>query len=151
MAQSSIKDSHKNLILNSAIGFLGVLLLILVSALVFRFMYPRIVSERVAQDPALISNIIQMEVLNGAGVPGLATQFTNSLRQFGFDVVETGNFDHFNVEKTIVISRSGHLENARRVAQSIGISNQQIIREESPDYYLDVTLVIGADFETLNL
>ena len=151
MAQSSFNDSQKNLILNSAIGFLGVLLLVLVSALIFRFMYPRIVSERVVQDPALISNIIQMEVLNGAGIPGLATQFTTSLRQFGFDVVETGNFDHFNVERTIVISRSGQMENARRVAQSIGITSQHIIREESPDYYLDVTLVIGADFESLNL
>lgn len=151
MAQSSLNESQKNLLLNSAIGFLGVLLFILITALALRIIYPRIVSERVAPDPALISNVIQMEVLNGAGIPGLATQFTTSLRQFGFDVVETGNFDHFDVEKTIVISRSGKMENARRVAQAIGVSDQQIIREESPDFYLDVTLVIGSDFESLNL
>lgn len=151
MAQSSLNDSQKNLLLNSAIGFLGILLLILITALVLRIIYPRIVSERVTPDSSLISNVIQMEVLNGAGIPGLATQFTTSLRQFGFDVVETGNFDHFNVEKTLVISRSGKMENARRVAQAIGVNDQQIIREESPDFYLDVTLVIGSDFESLNL
>lgn len=151
MAKTALNDSQKNLLLNSAIGFLSVLLLILIIALATRLIFPRIVSERAAQDPALISEVIQIEVLNGAGIPGLATRFTSSLRQFGFDVVETGNFDHFNVTNTLVISRNGEMENARRVARAIGISEQFILREESPDFYLDVTLVIGADFESLNL
>lgn len=151
MAAPSSEDNRKNLLLNSAIGFLGVLLAILLIALATRLLYPRIVSERTVQDPSLISNVIQLEVLNGAGVPGLATRYTGSLRQFGFDVVETGNFDHFNVNKTFVISRSGHMENARRVASAIGIKEDQVLREQSDDFYLDVTLVIGADFETLNL
>jgi hypothetical protein len=151
MVPTQLNESQKNNLLNSAIGFLGVLLLILSIALITRFIYPRIASERVAEDPALISNIIQMQVLNGAGVPGLATRYTGSLRQYGFDVVETGNFDHFNVENTIVISRNGRMENARRVARAIGVSEQYIIREESPDFYLDITLVIGADYNNLNL
>lgn len=151
MAKTALNDSQKNLLLNSAIGFLSVLLLILIIALATRLIFPRIVSERSVQDPALISDVIQMEVLNGAGIPGLATRYTSSLRQFGFDVVETGNFDHFNVINSMVISRNGEMENARRVARAIGISEQFILREESPDFYLDVTLVIGADFESLNL
>lgn len=151
MAASSSEESRKNLLLNSAIGFLGVLLVILLLALATRLLYPRIVSERTAQDPSLISQVIQLEVLNGAGVPGLATRYTGSLREFGFDVVETGNFDHFNVHKTFVISRSGQMENARRVARAIGIKEDQVLREQSDDFYLDVTLVIGADFESLNL
>lgn len=151
MDQPTLKDSQKTLLLNSAIGFLGVLLLLLIIALATRLIYPRIINDRVETDQALISEIIQMEVLNGCGVPGLATRYTGSLREFGFDVVETGNFDHFNLENSIIISRSGHMENARRVANAIGIPEQQILREESPDYYLDVTLVIGADYETLNL
>jgi hypothetical protein len=151
MAKTALNDSQKNLLLNSAIGFLSVLLLILIIALATRLIFPRIVSERTVQDPALISDVIQMEVLNGAGIPGLATRYTSSLRQFGFDVVETGNFDHFNVTNSMVISRNGEMENARRVARAIGISEQFILREESPDFYLDVTLVIGADFESLNL
>ena len=151
MSKTALNDSQRNLLLNSAIGFLSVLLLILIVALSSRFIFPRIVSDRAAIDPALISDVIQMEVLNGAGIPGLATRYTSSLRQFGFDVVETGNFDHFNVYNSMVISRNGEMENARRVARAIGISEQFILREESPDFYLDVTLVIGADFESLNL
>lgn len=151
MTQETQKDQTKNLILNSVIGFLSILLILLLFALGTRILYPRIVSERAIQDPALISNVIQMEVLNGVGVSGLATQFTGALRQFGFDVVETGNFDHFEVPNTLVISRNGQIENARRVARAIGIDEQYILREESSEFYLDVTLVIGNDFENLNL
>ena len=114
-------------------------------------LYPRIITERVSIDPALVSNVIQLEVLNGCGVPGIATRFTDSLRGYGFDVVETGNFDHFNVEKSFVISRGGQMENALRVAKAIGIPEQNVIREASPDFFLDVTLIIGSDFESLNL
>ena len=151
MAPTQLNESQKNNLLNSAIGFLGVLLLILLAALATRFVFPRIANERVSEDPTLISSVIQMQVLNGAGVPGLATRYTGSLRQYGFDVVETGNFDHFNVENTFVISRNGQMENAQRVARAIGVSEQYILREESPDFYLDITLVIGADYESLNL
>lgn len=151
MANTPLSDSQKNLLLNSAIGFLGVLLFILLTALATRMIYPRILSDRSQTDPDIISNIIQLEVLNGCGVNGLATQYTGSLRQFGFDVVENGNFDHFNVQKSLVISRNGNMENARRVAKAIGIEESQILREESPDFYLDVTLIIGSDYEELNL
>lgn len=151
MAKKRSENHQNHLFLNVAIGFLGVLLLILLVAIGTRFLYPRIVTERVSTDPALVSNVIQLEVLNGCGISGIATRFTDRLREYGFDVVESGNFDHFNVDQSFVISRSGHLENALRVANAIGISEQNIIREESPDYYLDVTIVIGSDFESLNL
>jgi hypothetical protein len=151
MNQENRSDQTNNLILNAVIGFLSVLLLILLFALGTRLLYPRIVNERAVQDPALISTVIQMEVLNGVGIPGLANQFTGTLRNFGFDVVETGNFDHFEVPNTLVISRNGQIENARRVARAIGVQDQFILREESPEYYLDVTLIIGSDFEKLNL
>jgi len=151
MSQNNRSEQTSNLLLNSVIGFLSVLLIILLFALGARLLYPRIASDRAEEDPTLISAVIQMEVLNGVGLSGLATQFTGSLRQYGFDVVETGNYDHFNVPNTLVISRSGRMENARRVAEAIGVEDQYILREEAPEFYLDVTLVIGADYEQLNL
>jgi len=144
-------QEQKSFALNAAIGFLSVLLFILILALLTRIVYPRIMNERAEEDPVLISSIIQLEVLNGCGIPGLATKYTSSLRQFGFDVVETGNFDNFDLEKTLIISRTGNMENARRVAQALGVPNSQIIREESSDFYLDVTLVLGSDYSSLNL
>ena len=151
MAKSPAHDSSNPLLLNAAIGFLSVLFVILLLALASRFLYPRIVAERTSEDPALISRVIQLEVLNGCGVSGIANRFTDTLRSFGFDVVETGNFDHFNVQNTKVISRSGNMEDARRIADILGIDPEHVIREESPDFFLDVTLIIGEDFESLNL
>lgn len=146
------KGTEKStLLLNSAIGFLGFLLFILLFSLITRLLYPRIVSDRAEQDPELISNVIQLEVLNGCGVPGLATAYTGTLRGYGFDVVETGNFDHFNIEKTFVIARNNQMENAKRVASALGIDEKNILRETSGEYYLDVTLIMGSDYETLNL
>jgi hypothetical protein len=138
------------LLLNAAIGFLSVLLIALLIALGTRVIYPRILNTRVEANSQLISNVIQIEVLNGCGVAGIANRYTSVLRKNGFDVVETGNFDHFNLEQTIVISRSGVMENARQIASALGISEENILREESPDFYLDVTVVIGHDFEQLN-
>lgn len=151
MSNISKEDSSKHLFLNSVIGFLGVLLLILLVALFSRILYPRIVTDRAQEDPALISEVIQLEVLNGCGITGIATRFTDKLREYGFDVVETGNYDHFDVSNTFVISRSGQMENAYRVADALGISHQQVLREQAPEFYLDVTLIIGSDYETLNL
>lgn len=150
MANIPNEDNSKHLLLNSVIGFLSVLLIVLLVALFSRIFYPRIIADRDQKDPALISDVIQLEVLNGCGVSGIATKFTDKLREYGFDVVETGNYDHFDVSNSFVISRNGRMENANRVASALGISQEQIIREQSPDFYLDVTLIIGSDYESLN-
>ncbi len=153
MAETSPESSEstvKNLFLNAAIGFLSVLLIALLFALATRVIYPRLLNTRAEANSQLISEIIQIEVLNGCGISGVANRYTGVLRKNGFDVVETGNFDHFNLEETIIISRSGVMENARQVASALGVSEMNILREESPDYFLDVTVVIGHDFEQLN-
>ncbi len=143
-------SSINHLLLNAAIGFLSVLLIALLIALGTRVLYPRILNTRAEANSQLISNVIQIEVLNGCGVAGIANRYTSVLRKNGFDVVETGNFDHFNLEETIVISRSGVMDNAFQIANALGVNERNIIREESPDFYLDVTVVIGHDFEQLN-
>ncbi|WP_018128563.1 LytR C-terminal domain-containing protein [Balneola vulgaris] len=141
--------SPNPLYLNAAIAFLSVLLLGLLIALATRIIYPRVFNERADQSTELIGRIIQLEVLNGCGVPGIANNFTGLLRDNGFDVVETGNFERFDVQETMVISRSSSLDNARRVALALGVSEENIIREESPHFYLDVTVVLGSDYEKL--
>tara|TARA_R110000868_G_scaffold235273_1_gene489008 strand:+ start:4095 stop:4562 length:468 start_codon:yes stop_codon:yes gene_type:complete len=143
-------SSIEGLFLNAAIGFLSILLIVLLVALSTRIIYPRIFNQRAEAKSQLISEIIQIEVLNGCGIAGIANAYTGVLRSNGFDVVETGNFDHFELKETIVISRSGVLDNAKRVASALGINEINVIREESPDYFLDVTVVIGHDYEQLN-
>ncbi|GAB5407778.1 MAG: hypothetical protein BalsKO_01430 [Balneolaceae bacterium] len=153
MGENQTDKSSSNvegLFLNAAIGFLSILLIVLLVALSTRIIYPRIFNQRAEAKSQLISEIIQIEVLNGCGIAGIANAYTGVLRSNGFDVVETGNFDHFDLEETIVISRSGVLDNAKRVASALGVKEINVIREESPDYFLDVTVVIGHDYEQLN-
>ncbi|MCA1801759.1 MAG: LytR C-terminal domain-containing protein [Rhodothermaceae bacterium] len=146
-----MSKKKQTFLLNTLIGFLSVLLLVLIVALLTRFIYPRVSTDRTDHLSHLISEVIQIEVLNGCGVPGIATRFTNALRNNGFDVVDSGNFESFDVRETIVIDRSGNLDHAIRIARSLGISEQNIIRETSPNFYLDATVVIGADYEKLKL
>jgi hypothetical protein len=152
MADKDGKSSSgtNELFLNAAIGFLSVLLIVLVAALFTRVIYPRIFNERAELQSELISEIIQIEVLNGCGISGIANSYTGLLRKNGFDVVETGNFETFDLQETIIISRSGVMDNAYRVANALGVSQANVIRESSPDFYLDVSVIIGHDFEKLN-
>lgn len=152
MADTDEKRSSgtNELYLNAAIGFLSFLLLVLAISLFTRIIYPRIFNERSESQAELISEIIQIEVLNGCGVPGIANAYTGLLRTNGFDVVETGNFESFDLQETIVISRSGVMDNAYRVANALGVSKENVIRESSPDFFLDVSVVIGHDYEKLN-
>lgn len=144
-------DNSNNFALNAVIGFLSLLLCLLIFGLFSRLVYPRIQTQRSDDQTELVSDVIQLEVLNGAGVAGLADRFTSTLRQNGFDVVETGNFDNFDMERTTVIARTYNKDNAERVAQALGISDAQILVEASDDYYLDATVVIGSDYNSLKL
>ncbi len=137
--------------LNASIGILSVILFVLVAALISRVVYPRVLPERTDYETHLISNVIQIEVLNGYGEAGIATRYTNKLRNLGFDVVHSGNFESYDLEHTVVIARSNNKENARRVAQALGIDPRNILTETSPYYYLDATVVLGADHHLLKL
>lgn len=144
------KNSETNsFALNASIGFLSLLLALLIFGLFTRIIYPRIENQRTANNPELIGNIIQLEVLNGCGVPGLANNFTSVLRKNGFDVVETGNFKNFDMQNTVVIARTFDSENALRVADALGIAKEHVFIEASEDFYLDATVVIGSDYKSL--
>ena len=90
---------------------------------------------------------IQVEVLNGCGVPGIADQFTDLLRTKKFDVVSTGNYRTFNIDDSIIIDRNGNIKHAKLLAEAIGIDKKHVIEQENKDYFLDVTLIIGKDYK----
>ena len=93
--------------------------------------------------------VILVEVLNGCGVTGIADRITDSLRVKNVDVVNTGNYRSFDIDNTIVIDRTGNLTSAKYVAQSIGINERQIIQQKNKNYFLDVTVIVGKDYNQL--
>ncbi|QXD17156.1 LytR C-terminal domain-containing protein [Rhodocaloribacter litoris] len=135
--------------LNVALVVAGAALLLLLYALVARFLFPRTDPVREANPAGLVGEIIQVEVRNGCGVSGLAAQAMHYLRDHGFDVVEVGDHTSFDEAHSFVVDRVGDLEAARKVAHALGIPESRVRQEIRPDYYLDASVVIGKDYATL--
>ncbi len=87
---------------------------------------------------------IRVEVLNGAGVDGLAWRATERLRERGFDVVYFGNAESFGRDTSVAIARLDSLEPARRVADALGI--RHVVDRRDENLYLDVTVILGRDW-----
>lgn len=141
------KKSFSGLFVNIIILLLTVIIVFMLYSLYLKF------DTGIKQDSHLAyknkNHILQVEVLNGCGVSGVADKFTGYLRKHNFDVVQTGNYISFDVEKSIVIDRTGNMNNACKVADSLGISRSNVIQQVNPNYFLDVSLIIGKDFNNL--
>ncbi len=133
--------------LNALIVFLGIVVLYLVYALVYRQ-----IPHSEESLPTVIDTtkqIYQVEVLNGSGAKGVAAKFTSYLRKNGYDVVDIRNYKSFNIKETFVIDRTGNLSVAKELAGKLGISEKNIIQEINPDYFVIVSIVIGKDHNQL--
>ena len=92
---------------------------------------------------------IQLDVLNGSGEAKLAQRLTDYLRARGFDVVEMGNYKSSDVEASFVLDRAGNLETAKQVAEALGIPEERVQQQIDKTLYLDVSVVIGKDYQRL--
>jgi anionic cell wall polymer biosynthesis LytR-Cps2A-Psr (LCP) family protein len=90
---------------------------------------------------------VTLEVLNGTQVTGLAARAANIFRSFGYDIITIGNADSGDYLKTVVLDRRGKLEPARRVAELIKCERVYTRPEEEVDVSIDVTLILGSDFD----
>lgn len=140
----------KNLLLNIIIILLGVTVFFLLYSFVSNSFVNKSVEWKTETNGRTErGEIIQLEVLNGCGVSGVAQKFTDHLRDRNFDVVQSSNYQTFDVEKSLVIDRTGDVESAKKVAYALGISEKNIIQQINTDYYLHVSVVIGKDFQEL--
>ncbi len=140
------RTGWSNVVLNVTMVVLGLAVLVLLYALIRSTLVPS------PEAPAEVEpgrDIIQVEIRNGCGVSGLAEGMRQFLRQEGFDVVEVGNHSSFNEAQTFVVDRVGNLEAARRVAASLGLSEERVKQELRQDYFLDASVIIGQDYATL--
>lgn len=135
--------------MNIVLVVLGFTAILLAYGMVMRLAAPRVDPVREANPAQLVGEIIQVEVRNGCGISGLAARTTMYLRRRGFDVVEVGDYTSFDEEHSIVIDRVGDLASAKKVANALGISEERVEQDIRPDYFLDASVVIGKDFETL--
>lgn len=141
MAEARRSDA----LLNVALAVGAVVVLALAYGLVSRVFTPRTTPTRAGAEMSRV----QVEVLNAAGVDGLAGRTTDYLRRRGFDVVEVGNGPRRDT--TTVLVRSGTALDARHVAQALGLGDSRVVTGgPTTDYSLDVTLFVGADYPSLS-
>jgi hypothetical protein len=146
---ASWHDRVRNGLLNAALLVGGLALMILLYGLVTRTLVPPASPERPDASTELVGTIIQVEVRNGAGVDHLAAEATHFLRERGFDVVDVGNYETFQQERSIVIDRVGDPAAARKVAEALGLPPSRVRQDIRRQYYLDASVVIGRDYKQL--
>lgn len=90
---------------------------------------------------------LNLQILNGTSIPGLAARTKELYQSYGFQNVTVGNANATGVEKTTVIDHKGSQAAAQRVADIIRARSivKQPVDPSNPD--IDVTIVLGSDFD----
>ncbi len=84
-----------------------------------------------------------VEVMNGAGIDGLAAATTRRLRALGFDVVYYGTAAADSHAVTRLLARRGDTTAARAVRTVLGFG--VVVDEPDPRRLVDVTVLLGRD------
>lgn len=97
---------------------------------------------------------LKVEVFNACGVKNVAKMMTDFLRDNNVDVVYYGNYlvnnRIYSIHKTLVIDRKHeNRRSARRIAKMIDVKEKYVIHQLSPEREVDVTILIGKDYNAL--
>jgi len=106
--------------------------------------YGFLIRKSIARPPAEF----RIEILNGTGVKGVAQRAAENARKKGIDVFHVGNADNFGYEESILIGRKETCD-LDVLGQMLGCRNS-IVQLKS-DSFVDATLILGADYRSLNL
>lgn len=146
--ENSNSKSDSSLVLNVIIVVLSLLILFLGYSLISQL--STVFDKEITTEQVQISNQqIQIEVLNGCGVAGVADSLTEFLRNKGFDVVNKGNYSSFNVDETLLIDRSDNLPKVKILADILGVKKNNVIKQINDQYFLDISLIVGKDYKTI--
>jgi hypothetical protein len=149
------KKSIFNYLLNITIIILGVICVYLIFSLVTSTFLNKSKTVKDVKDSTktTVTNqpnlSIQVDVQNGTGENRIGAIFRDYLKKKGYDVVNLDNYKSNDVDKTIIIDRTGDTRKAQRIAEVLGVSGRNIIQQINRDLYLDATIVIGKDYTEL--
>lgn len=97
--------------------------------------------KRVPEESATI------EVLNGAGVPGLAAQMAALLKEQGFEVVAIDNADRSDYAETLIVDYANNTQTVAVLAQLLNVAERNIRRETGSQTGAgNLRILVGRDF-----
>jgi len=137
--------------LNFIIILLFVITVIFLMSFINKIVKNETITPEVPETQKIITQeVIQLNILNGCGVSGLASKAKLYLRERGFDIVEIGNSAQ-QYNKTTIIDRLGDKESVRRLANAVGVPDSTIVTEIDSSLFLRATLIIGNDYKNLKI
>ncbi|MDD5457005.1 MAG: LCP family protein [Candidatus Margulisbacteria bacterium] len=92
---------------------------------------------------------VSIEVLNGNGEPGIASKVAGKLKARGAIVPRVGEAAHHNYQNTVVVDWKGRTEEALELAKALNINPSYIVTYYLPKKTLDITVVVGKDWDSL--
>jgi polyisoprenyl-teichoic acid--peptidoglycan teichoic acid transferase len=92
---------------------------------------------------------IEVQVLNGNGVPGIGEDVAKSLVGKGFRVALSGNASSFNHKTTEIVTYDGSpagVAAAERARKLLGVGEVLVSAQEQGIVSVDLTIVVGKDY-----
>ncbi len=90
-------------------------------------------------------------MLNGCGASGVAKKFADYLKKAGFQPINVGNFENFDMPNTLILDRKAtNRYLGLEVAQLLGVSPTYVQYLANRQTRADVTVIIGKDYQKLD-
>ncbi len=97
-------------------------------------------------DPAIMTEGAHIQLLNGSGVPGLASNVTTMLTDLGLQTLPPLNTDSITLEQTEIHDMSQGRA-AETVSYLAGLLDAKVISDPpSPDATVDIKVILGKDY-----
>jgi LCP family protein required for cell wall assembly len=106
---------------------------------------PSVTEENPAEGARL--EAARISVRNGSGMEGLASQTADYFKAQGLNIVEIGNADRLDYDKSLLIVENATYPYAVRfLASLLSLSQSQILHPVTSDPALDVIVILGQDW-----
>lgn len=108
----------------------------------------RRVNQQLAMDDKQLVHAtpFTIEVLNGNGTAGLASQTAKFLRSKQLRVTSISNSQSFDYQETLIVDWKGNIEKSLKLAKLLNIKPSNIVVYDRKDKPLDITLVLGKNW-----
>ena len=105
-----------------------------------------VVVQELFQDEQIRKENLSVRILNGTGKPGLSQRYARFVSNLGAHVVEIGNAERSDVEKTYIITTKPKIKDAYTTERLAKLLNSSIMEEISDKGLSDIVIIIGADY-----
>ena len=90
-----------------------------------------------------------IELINGNGASGICEKYKDFFTRKGVDVINIGNAENFNYDKTVMYLHTDSYKKARKISKLLGVEVNTVLMKTTPSVNCDVSIVLGKDYKEL--